>query len=103
MGSRRGDKVAVANRFKAFRRKSLMSQAQLGFVIEICRQAVNRIENGRVMPHYSTLERFRNLEARHERARALSRGLAAESRTWRQDMRNITKGDTFDSNSQDFV
>ena len=74
------EKLDIAKRFRAFRRKSLMSQAQLGRVIAICRQAVNRIENGRVSPHYSTLERFRNLEVRHELARALTRALATEFR-----------------------
>jgi DNA-binding XRE family transcriptional regulator len=73
-------KSAIAKRFKTFRQRSLMSQAQLGHVIEICRQAVNRIENGRAMPHYTTLERFRNLEVRHEQARALSRTMATEFR-----------------------
>ena len=67
-----------------------MSQAQLGRVMEICRQAVNRIENRRVMPHYTTLEKFRNLEVRHEQARALTRAMAVEFRIRR---RNSTKGD----------
>lgn len=72
------DRFAIAKRFKALRQRSPMSQVQLGRAIGICRQSVNKIENGRVMPHYTTLEKFRDLEARHERARALSRSIAAE-------------------------
>jgi DNA-binding XRE family transcriptional regulator len=74
------EKLDIAKRFRAFRRKSLMSQAQLGRVMEICRQAVNKIENGRVTPHYTTWDKFFNLEVRHEQARALTRALATEFR-----------------------
>jgi DNA-binding XRE family transcriptional regulator len=61
-------KAAIAKRFKALRRKARMTQAQLGDIIEICRQAVNEIENRRVYPHYTTIDRFSVLEARHEQA-----------------------------------
>jgi DNA-binding XRE family transcriptional regulator len=69
MALRPRHKSAIAKRFKTFRQRSLMSQAKLGHVIEICRQAVNKIENGRVTPHHTTWDRFCNLEAstsRHE-------------------------------------
>lgn len=68
-------KTAIAKRFKALRRKANMTQAQLGDILDICRQAVNEIENSRVMPHYSTLDRFSDLEARHERERRVGTSL----------------------------
>jgi DNA-binding XRE family transcriptional regulator len=62
-------KAAVAERFKALRRRARITQAQLGDILGICRQSVNEIENSRVMPQYSTLDKFTQLEARHERER----------------------------------
>lgn len=75
-------KLNIPKRFKALRRKGFMSQSQLGAVIGICRQSVNKIENGSVRPHYTTWDKFRNLEAKHEQARALTRALAAEIPPW---------------------
>jgi DNA-binding XRE family transcriptional regulator len=59
-------KASIVKRFKALRRKARMTQATLGDIIGICRQAVNEIENCRVYPHYTTIDRFSDLEARHE-------------------------------------
>ncbi len=81
MASKPRDKFAVAKSFKALRQRSLMSQAGLAGVIGLCRQSVNKIENGHVTPHYTTLQKFRNLEAKHEQARALTLALAS-SRPW---------------------
>jgi DNA-binding XRE family transcriptional regulator len=78
-------KTAIAKRFRALRRTGHMTQGQLASVLGLCRQAVNEIENRRVMPHYSTRDKFCALEARHGRARALSRVLAAEIPPWRRD------------------
>jgi DNA-binding XRE family transcriptional regulator len=61
-------KAAIAKRFKDLRRKARITQAKLGDIIGICRQAVNEIENRRVYPHYTTIDRFFDLEARHESA-----------------------------------
>jgi DNA-binding XRE family transcriptional regulator len=69
------DKFEVAKRFKALRRKANITQAQLGDILDICRQAVNEIENSRVMPHYSTVDRFSDLEARHDRERRVGTSL----------------------------
>ncbi len=76
MESRPNDKSIAANRFKALRRKSLISQSSLARAIGICRQSVNKIENHRVMPNYITWEKFCALELRHEQARKLSRAIA---------------------------
>ena len=65
----------IAERFRALRRKAHITQAQLGDILDICRQAVNEIENSRVMPHYSTADRFSDLEARHERERSVGESL----------------------------
>jgi DNA-binding XRE family transcriptional regulator len=94
------DRFAIAKRFKALRRKSVMSQDQLGRVIGICRQAVNRIENGHVTPHYTTFDRFCKLEAKHEKARAVTRALATE---FGPGTRNITKGDNLHSFSASYT
>ena len=58
-------KTAIAKRFKALRRKAHITQKKLGDIIGICRQAVNEIENRRVYPHYTTLDKFSDLEAKH--------------------------------------
>src|SRR5215831_16279609 len=41
----------IASRFRALRRKALFTQSRLADLIGICRQAVNKIENARAMPH----------------------------------------------------
>lgn len=71
-------KAAIAKRFRALRTIGRMTQGQLASVLGLSRQAVNEIENRHVMLHYSTWDKFCTLEARHERARALTRSLAAE-------------------------
>src|SRR5271169_6341518 len=68
-------KAAIAKRFKALRRKGRMTQATLGGIIGICRQAVNEIENRRVYPHYTTIDRFSDLEERHESGRRIMASL----------------------------
>jgi len=68
-------KAAIAKRFMALRRKSRMTQEQLGEIIGICRQSVNEIENRRVYPHYTTIDRFAALESRHEQARRITPSL----------------------------
>jgi DNA-binding XRE family transcriptional regulator len=65
-------KAEIAKRFKVLRRKARMTQATLGRIIGICRQSVSEIENRRVMPHYTTLSEFSDLEERHESARRFS-------------------------------
>lgn len=62
-------KADIAARFKALRRKAMLSQADLGNLIGICRQSVSKIENCRVWPHYTTSDRFSDLEVSHEQAR----------------------------------
>jgi len=59
-------KFVVARRFKSLRRKAHLSQSVLGWLIDICRQSVNEIENRRVMPHQSTWDRFCDLEGKHK-------------------------------------
>jgi DNA-binding XRE family transcriptional regulator len=59
----------IAARFKALRRKAILSQSNLGDLIGICRQSVSEIENSHVWPHYTTLDRFSDLEVNHEQAR----------------------------------
>jgi DNA-binding XRE family transcriptional regulator len=81
----------IAKRFRAVRKIGCMTQGQLAGLLGLSRQAVNEIENCRVMPHYSTRDKFDALERRHERARALTQTLAAEIPPWR---RNITKDDS---------
>lgn len=64
-------KAEIARRFKKLRRRARMTQATSGDIIGICRQAVKEIENRRVMPHYTTLSQFSDLEARHEDRKAV--------------------------------
>jgi len=68
-------KAAIAKRFKVLRRKARITQATLGHVIGISRQAVNEIENRRVYPHYTTIDRFSDLEKRHENGRHIAASL----------------------------
>ena len=62
-------KAEIARRFKALRRRSLLTQRQLAGLIGICRQAVSDVENKRTVPHFTTWDRFAALEAKHELAR----------------------------------
>ena len=59
------EKREIARRFKALRRKARLSQALLAELLNLCRQAVNEIENGHTMPHAATWSRFCELENRH--------------------------------------
>ncbi len=73
------DEVEMAKRFKALRGKGRMTQAQLGAIIGICRQSVNKIENRRVYPDYTTIDRFPDLEAGHQRGRRITAALSSSS------------------------
>src|ERR1039457_5149306 len=55
-------KADISKHFKALRRKAGLTQLHLGRIIGICRQTVSEIENCRVWPHYTTLDRFCNLK-----------------------------------------
>jgi DNA-binding XRE family transcriptional regulator len=61
----RPPKSEVADRFRRLRRKSLFTQKRLAGLIGIGRQALNKIENQRAMPHESTWNAFRGLESKH--------------------------------------
>lgn len=82
-------KAAIAKRFKALRRKARMTQANLGDIIGICRQAVNEIENRRVYPHYTTIARFSDLEAKHERKRRIT--ASVRNPFWSKTSRDVEK------------
>ncbi len=56
-------KASIARRFKALRKKALLTQSDLGDLIGLCRQSVNKIENRRVWPHYTTWDKFREVES----------------------------------------
>jgi DNA-binding XRE family transcriptional regulator len=71
MDSRPDQKIAIARRFKALRRKALLSQSFLACIIGVCRQTVNKIEGRRVMPHRRTWDNFCNLETKHTQARTV--------------------------------
>jgi len=62
-------KAAIAKRFQTLREKGLLTQSDLGDALGICRQSVNAIENRHVWPHFTTLERFSDLEAKHNQTR----------------------------------
>ena len=57
-------KADIAMHFKDLRRKVGLTQLDLGRDIGLCRQSVSEIENCRVWPHYTTLDRFCDLEAK---------------------------------------
>jgi DNA-binding XRE family transcriptional regulator len=57
-------KADIAMHFKDLRRKVGLTQLDLGRNIGLCRQSVSEIENCRVWPHYTTLDRFCDLEAK---------------------------------------
>lgn len=59
-------KLVVARRFKALRRKALLTQLRLADLIEICRQSISEIENARVTLRQSTWDAFCDLEAKHD-------------------------------------
>ena len=69
MDTRPWEKFEIAERFKALRRKALLSQTRLAGILGICRQSVCEIEKLRVMPHYATWDRFCELERKHREAR----------------------------------
>ena len=63
-------KADIAARFKTLRKKAILSQSHLGRPHwNLPRQSVCEIENCRVWPHYTTLDRFSDLEVNHEQAR----------------------------------
>jgi len=82
MEQRPQQKSRIASRFKALRRKSLLSQSRLAFALGVCRQSVNEIENRRVLARYGTWERFCALEARHTQASAMSRAMRTAVPVW---------------------
>ena len=63
------DRRVVSRRFRSFRRRALLTQAHLAAILELCRQAVNTIESGRVLPHLETWNKFCFLELRHRAGR----------------------------------
>lgn len=65
MDPRPWEKSEITERFKALRRKTHFTQSRLGELIGICRQTINEIERGRVMPHEGTWKRFYELESKH--------------------------------------
>lgn len=60
------EKAEVAERFKAFRHRNLLTQERLAGLIRICRQSVSEIEGAHVTPHAATWKRFRGLELKYE-------------------------------------
>jgi DNA-binding XRE family transcriptional regulator len=64
--SRPDDRAEIARRFKALRRRSLLTQRYLAGLIGVCRQAVSDIERQQVMPHRTTWDQFAALEAKHK-------------------------------------
>ncbi len=65
MDTRPWEKSETAERFRALRRKAVLSQSLLGEIIGVCRQSVSEIENAHVMPHPSTWDNFCALETKH--------------------------------------
>ncbi len=66
MDSRPDDKRTIARRFRALRRRALLSQADLANLVCVSRSTVNRIENQGARPHPTTWEVFNDLEDRHK-------------------------------------
>jgi DNA-binding XRE family transcriptional regulator len=58
----------IARRFRRLRRRSFLTQRRLAGIIGVCRQTVCKIERRKVMPHYSTWDRFSDLETKHKLA-----------------------------------
>jgi DNA-binding XRE family transcriptional regulator len=73
MDNRPWEKQEIASRFRALRRKALLTQLRLAGLIGIGRQAVNKIENARAMPHENTWNAFLSLETKHYQRRAIFR------------------------------
>jgi DNA-binding XRE family transcriptional regulator len=67
----RPNETEIAARFRALRQKALITQLGLAGLIGVGRQAVNRIENARAMPHQTTWDRFCELERNHNRPRVI--------------------------------
>ena len=65
MEFRPDDRLTVAERFMALRRKEHFTQARLGQILGVCRQSVWEIESQRVRLHRSTWDRFVEFEERH--------------------------------------
>ncbi len=82
MEIRPDQKSSIATRFKALRRKSLLSQSRLAFALGVCRQSVNEIENRRVLARYETWVSFCALEARHNQARAVTHAMRTAVPVW---------------------
>jgi DNA-binding XRE family transcriptional regulator len=61
----RPPKSEVADRFRGLRRKALFTQERLAGLIGIGRQALNKIENQRSLPHQTTWDAFCSLESKH--------------------------------------
>ena len=69
------NRCQVAERFRNLRRRGprRLTQAKLGSLIGVCRQAVNKIERGHVTPHPSTWVRFLDLERRYKEGEEITR------------------------------
>jgi DNA-binding XRE family transcriptional regulator len=58
-------KFIIARRFRRLRRKAMLTQADLGRHIELCRKAVSRIERSHVMLRLKSWRRFVEFEVKH--------------------------------------
>jgi DNA-binding XRE family transcriptional regulator len=66
MDARPWGRSEIADRFKALRRKALLTQKYLGSLIGVDRKTINRIENLRTLPWPRTWRNFTELESRHK-------------------------------------
>ena len=65
MDSRPWNRSEIRRRFKRLRRTALLTQKHLSDIIEVCRQSISEIENGRVTPNPNTWAQFQKLEKKY--------------------------------------
>ena len=65
MELRPDDRIEIGERFRGLRGKAFMTQSRLAGILNVCRQSISEIENGRVFLRCATWERFRDLESKH--------------------------------------
>lgn len=65
INARAEEQKAVAQRFRALRRRAMLRQCDLARLIELHRRSIIRIERGLTMPRARTLRRFAALEFAH--------------------------------------
>ncbi len=62
----------LAREMKDFRRDNLFTQKRLAEVLELSRRTIQMVEIGAITPHPATIQAFRDLAAKHKKAKEIT-------------------------------